>query len=64
MPHAAHEDQMTGHAVLADPGQFIDKFFGGFVVIDYFKGALVPRSLRPSSALLARGGASGERFAL
>jgi hypothetical protein len=64
MPRATRGDQMTDYAVLADPSQFIDKFFGGFVVIDYFKGALAPRRLRPSSALLARGGASGERFAL
>jgi hypothetical protein len=64
MPHATHEDQMTGHAVLADPGRFIDKLFGGFAVIDHFKGALVPRRSWPSMAVLARGGASGERSAL
>jgi hypothetical protein len=50
MPHATHEDQMTGHAVLADPGRFIGKLFGGLAVIDHFKGALVPRRSWPSPA--------------
>jgi hypothetical protein len=63
-PRATHEDQMAGHAVFADPGQFIDKFFGGLAVIDHFKGALVPRRSWPSPALLAHGGASGERSAI